>query len=134
MEAAASSSELTVLTWSVVLLIVHILIQLFLKMQDSSLSFLLTARDEEKPASEMSSRISRGLRNFGETYPAFIGLALALMVTSKTGGIAATGAWIWFWCRVAYIPIFAAGIWGLRTAVWLLSIVGLVMMLIRLWS
>ncbi len=73
-------------------------------------------------------------RNFVETYGAFVGLALALVVTGKAGGIGATGAWVWFWARVVYVPVFAAGIPAVRTLVWAVSIVGLVMMLIQLWS
>jgi uncharacterized MAPEG superfamily protein len=35
---------------------------------------------------------------------------------------------------VVYVPVFAAGIPGLRTGVWAISIVGLVLMLIRLMA
>ncbi len=59
-------------------------------------------------------------------------LALALAVTGKTGGLGATGAQVWFWARVVYVPIYAAGIPYLRTLVWTISAIGLILMLIAL--
>ena len=74
------------------------------------------------------------MHNLLETYPAFIALALALTVTGKTGGLAATGAVLWLIARLAYVVVYAAGIPVIRTAIWFASIVGLVLMLIRLLS
>ena len=76
----------------------------------------------------------RALKNLLETYPAFIALALALVVTGKTGGIGATGAWLWLLARVVYVVLYAAGIPVVRTLVWIASILGLVLMLIRLMA
>ena len=59
-------------------------------------------------------------------------LALALVVTGKTGGIAATGAWIWLIARLVYLLLYAGGVPALRTLAWLVSIIGLVLMLVRL--
>lgn len=132
MENAAATAEMTVLAWSVILLIVHIVIQVLLVVRDAGLGYAVSPRDEARKMSVATDRITRGLRNYVETYGAFIALALALVLTGKAGGIAATGAWIWFIARVVYIPIFWAGLPWLRTGVWSVSIIGLVMMLIRL--
>jgi uncharacterized MAPEG superfamily protein len=134
MEELKASTEIAVLAWSVILLIVHIVAQAVAFSKDTGAAYALSARDEEKEVSLLTSRLTRGLRNFVETYPAFVALALALAVTGKHGGIGATGALIWFWARVAYVPIFAVGLAGVRTAVWTVSMIGLVMMLIRLMA
>jgi uncharacterized MAPEG superfamily protein len=39
------------------------------------------------------------------------------------------GAQLYFWARVAYVPVYASGIPFARTAVWTVSIIGLVMVL-----
>jgi len=130
--AAATSTELTILAWSVVLLIVHIVVQTLSLVKDGGLGYAISNRDGEVAISLVTGRLTRGLRNFLETYGAFIGLALALAVTDKTGGLGATGALVWFWARVLYVPIFAAGIAVARTGIWTVSIIGLAMMLIRL--
>jgi uncharacterized MAPEG superfamily protein len=59
-------------------------------------------------------------------------VALALIVTQRTGGAGALGATIWILARIVYIPIYVFGIIYVRTLVWTVSIVGLVMMLWRL--
>ncbi len=52
-------------------------------------------------------------------------------MTGRSGGIAATGAWVWFLARVAYVPLYLFGVRYVRSLAYLVSMVGLVMMLIR---
>jgi uncharacterized MAPEG superfamily protein len=59
-------------------------------------------------------------------------MALGLIATGHTGGIGAIGAIIWLLARIAYLPIYLAGIIYVRTAIWAVSIIGLLMMLWRL--
>jgi uncharacterized MAPEG superfamily protein len=82
----------------------------------------------------LAGRLDRALMNLLETYPAFIALALALVVTGKAVGIGATGAWLWLTARVFYLVLYAAGIPVARTIAWFASILGLLLMLIRLMS
>lgn len=132
MEAAAASTEIWVLGWSAVLLLVQVVAQATAG-SDLGPTYLFSPRDEERVSkSVVARRLKRALYNLLETYPAYIALALALAVTGKTGGIAATGALIWIVCRVAYVLIYAAGIPVIRTFVWLASIIGLLMMAVRL--
>ena len=49
---------------------------------------------------------------------------------SGQGGSGALGATIWILARIVYIPIYLFDVIYARTAVWALSIVGLVMMLV----
>ena len=57
-----------------------------------------------------------------------------LWIQRKTGGIAATGAWVWLIARVVYLPLYAFGVPALRTLAWCVSIAGLVMMLWHLMA
>ena len=134
MEAAALSTEITVLGWSAVLLLLQVMAQAAAA-SDLGPTYLLSPRDEKRVSrSVVAGRLGRALKNLLETYPAFIALVLALVVTGKTGGLAATGAWLWLGARVVYVLIYAAGIPVLRTLVWLVSIIGLVLMILRLMS
>ena len=131
MEAAASSTEIAVLGWSIVLLLAQVLLQA-VSTYDLG-PYLLGPRDDNRQSGNvMAGRLKRALENLLETYPAFVALALALAVTGKTGGIAATGAWVWLIARVVYVPLYAFGVPAVRTLVWCVSIVGLLMMLFRL--
>jgi uncharacterized MAPEG superfamily protein len=130
-EAAAASTEITVLVWSVVLLLAQIIAQ-GVAIYDFGPKYLFSPRDEERQPNVIAGRLYRALTNLLETYPAFIALALALVVTGKAGGIAATGAWIWLAARIVYVLLYAAGVPVLRSLAWLVSVVGLLMMLVRL--
>ncbi|MDX3806180.1 MAPEG family protein [Bosea thiooxidans] len=132
MPALAITTEITVLGWSVVLLLVQIVLQAGTS-ADLGPAYLFSPRDEQRePRSLISRRLKRALDNLLESYPAFVALALALTVTGKAGGIAATGAWLYLAARVVYAILYAAGIPVIRTFIWMASIVGLVMMLWRL--
>ena len=126
-------TELLVLGWSVVLLLVHIGLQSVPATLELGSSWNAGPRDEErKPSSALAGRAERALRNFQETYPPFIGLALALVVSGQAGGLGATGSLVWIFARIAYIPLYMLGIPYIRSLVWVGSVVGLVMMLIEL--
>lgn len=132
MEALAASTEIRVLGWSVILLLVHIVLQSLSLIKDGGVGYAMSNRDGEVGISLVTDRLTRGLRNFVETYGAFIALVVALAATGKVGGLGATGALVWFWARVVYIPVFAFGVPVARTSVWTVSIIGLVLMLTRL--
>ena len=135
MQTVALSPIITLLAWSVVLLLVQVAMQAVSGVLEGGLPYAMSARDEgRKVQSLYAGRISRALDNLLETYPAFVALALALAVTGKTGGTGLLGAQIWFWSRVVYVPIYITGIPGVRTLVWAASVIGLVMMLIGLLS
>lgn len=132
MEAAATSTEIWVLGWSAILLLVQIIAQASAS-GDLGPGYLFSSRDDQRVSkSVVAGRLSRALHNLLETYPAFIALAVALALTGKTGGLAATGAILWIVARIAYVVIYALGIPVIRTLAWFASIIGLVMMAIRL--
>lgn len=125
--------ELTLLGWSVVLLVVAILLQGQLATRELGVGWNAGPRDDgRQPESPLAGRAQRALDNFKETYPAFVALALALAVSDRTGGLGATGAMIWFAARVVYHPLYLFGVPYLRSLVWSAAMLGLLLMLIRL--
>ena len=95
--------------------------------------YLATSRDKPAEARGVSyGRSCRALGNYLENFTAFVAVALALIATQRTGGAGAIGATIWILARIVYLPIYVFGIIYVRTAIWVISIVGLVMMLWRL--
>ncbi|WP_128290513.1 MAPEG family protein [Afifella aestuarii] len=132
MEAAATGLpvEMTLLGWSVILLIVHIIVQSGAATRETGLDYNASPRDEGNKAwGVMAGRSSRALKNFLETYPAFVAMALALAVTDKTGGLGAIGAHVWFWARIVYLPLYLLGIPYIRSIVWTISVGGILLML-----
>jgi uncharacterized MAPEG superfamily protein len=123
-------NELTCLELSVLLWIVHVLAQAFTARAEFGDAYLFSPRDKEKTAkAPIHGRATRALANYVENLGPFIALDLALIATNHAGGLGAT---IWILARIVYLPIYLAGISYVRTAVWAVSIVGLLMMLARL--
>jgi uncharacterized MAPEG superfamily protein len=131
--AAALPTELVYLAWSVVLLFVHIGMQGVLTVVATGARYNAGPRDEGREARGIhAGRAARALKNLIETYPAFVALALGLAVTGKTGGIGALGAALWFWARVAYLPLYLFGVAYVRSFAWGVAFIGLILMLIRM--
>jgi uncharacterized MAPEG superfamily protein len=125
--------ELSLLGWSVVLLIVYIVAQGALVVPLKGMTWNAGPRDEgQPPLGAYPGRATRALENFKETYPAFIALALGLAHADKTGGAGALGAELWFAARVAYLPLYVLGVPWLRSVAFGVSLAGLAMMLVRL--
>ncbi|OEI84073.1 hypothetical protein GRI33_09410 [Brucella sp. BO3] len=129
----SASPFLPLIGWSVVLLVVHILSQSMMATQELGSRWNAGPRDESlKPSGRLAGRAERASANFRETYPAFIALTLALVLKGDPSGWGILGAWLWFFSRIVYIPLYLAGIPYLRSFVWLISLVGLGIMLLAL--
>jgi uncharacterized MAPEG superfamily protein len=126
-------SELTCLELSIVLWLVHVLVQATAGNLELPFGYLFTSRDKPAPASGLLfGRATRALANYVENLTPFVALTLALIVTQRTSGAGAFGATIWILARIVYIPVYMLGIAYVRSAAWSISIIGLVMMLWRL--
>lgn len=125
--------ELQYLVYGVILLIVHVLVQATFSDLSKGIGWALGPQDENRDQSVVAARIQRALRNYLETLPAFIALALTLAVTEMGTATSALGAAIWFWARVAYIPAYASGIPLVRSVAFFASLAGLAMMILPLF-
>lgn len=89
-------------------------------------------RDNLPPPSPVAGRAERAARNTLENFVLFAALAIAAQVAAVSKDQVELGATIFFWARVAYLPVYLAGIIYLRTAVWTVGFVGLAMILVAL--
>ncbi|KAA0968275.1 hypothetical protein FPY71_18305 [Aureimonas fodinaquatilis] len=124
-------TELVILGLSVLLLFLHIMLQGQFATKERGFKWNAGPRDESKPLGIMAGRADRALRNFQETYPAFVALALGLAVTGQTGGLGAVGALLWIVARCVYLPLYLMGTPVIRSIVFGVSFFGLTLMLVR---
>jgi uncharacterized MAPEG superfamily protein len=123
-------SELLCLELAVVLWVVHVLCQAITARQEFGDMYLFSPRDEErKPKGVECGRARRALDNYIDNLVPFVAMDVALIATQHTGGLGAT---IWILGRIAYLPIYLMGVAYVRTGLWAISVVGLLMMLGRL--
>jgi uncharacterized MAPEG superfamily protein len=85
-------------------------------------------REGMPEASGLAGRAERAARNTLENLPLFVALALVAQAAGAVTPRVVLGAEIFFWARVVYVPVYWAGIAGVRTGIWGVSIAGLAMM------
>ena len=127
------STELTLLGWTLVLALVQIFLAAGVTTRDVGLKYNLSARD--KPvggASELAGRLTRAQHNLFETLPLFAAAVLIAHVAGREGGLTLRGAQLYLGARIAYLPVYALGTPILRTVIFMISIVGLVMILLAI--
>jgi len=96
------------------------------------LSEALGNRDHMRPLTVTGERATRALANLHEALPVFLGLALMGMIVAPEAAQAKTGALVFLVARVLYAGVYIAGVPVVRTLLWAVSWVGLVMMLVPL--
>ena len=124
------STELKMLEWAIGLGLVQILVVTVSSILRRGLIWNMGPRDHSgKPFSPVAARLERALQNFKESFPLFLGAVFLVQILGKNNSTSEWGSQIYFWCRLIYVPVYASGILGVRTVLWLASIVGIVMVL-----
>ena len=127
------TTELCLLLWSVVLGLVQIALAATCSVGQRGVAWAASARDEMKPPlAGIGGRLDRARGNFLETFPLFAAAVLAAQLLQQHDSLSVLGAQLYFWARLAYLPVYAAGIPYLRTLIWAVSIAGIVLLLVAL--
>lgn len=127
------STELKMLLYSSILGIIQLLITAHLSTLQRGIKWNLSARDQKPPElTGVAARMDRGFKNFMETFPFFIAAITIVQITQLQSTTSSMGAMIYFWARLVYVPLYAAGIPVVRTIVWSLSFIGLIMVIAAL--
>lgn len=127
------SIELQVLTWSVVLGFVHIVASSQAKSLQRGYRWTASARDEQLPAlTGVAGRLERALNNYLETFPFFAALVLAAHVGGVHSALTEWGSFLFLGARVLYLPLYAAGVPLVRSMVWNVAAIGMLLFIIAL--
>ena len=123
--------ELKLLAWTLVLALLQIMLPSHLRNRETGIAYNAGPRDEPgPPVGVVTGRLQRARANLYETLPLF-GLAILVAhAAGREGTLTAWGAWIYLIGRIVYVPLYAFGIPYVRSAVWLVSFIGFLMVLI----
>ena len=97
-------------------------------------AWLSGPRDNPRPVGVVAGRLDRALKNFLETFPLFAAALIACVAVGKLGPLTLYGSVAYVVGRALYVPIYAAGISMVRTLVWAVSIIGLVMVIVAFFQ
>jgi uncharacterized MAPEG superfamily protein len=123
------------LVWSGILTLLMLVVQLTLCTKAWTPPGLMDAfgnRENVPTPSGMAGRADRAARNMIQGMVMFLALVLAAQIAGKTAQIA-LGATVFFWARLVYWPLYLGGIVYLRTLAWIVSIIGLILIIKEVW-
>lgn len=89
-------------------------------------------RDTPFELPPLAGRLERAFANFMETYVFFCIIAICLNFAFRSDVVSVWGAHIYLVGRIAYVPLYAMGIRGVRSIAWAFSLLGLLMCLYTL--
>lgn len=124
------TSELHALVWAALLGLVHILAAAQVRTRQYGLAWNAGARDAVQPKpSPLAGRLARAQDNFFETFPLFVAAVLVVYLADLETDTTLIAAWGYLAARVAYLPLYAAGVPYVRSVVWLTAMAALVTLL-----
>ncbi|HVV95254.1 MAG TPA: MAPEG family protein [Hyphomicrobiales bacterium] len=125
--------ELQMLAWSVVLGLAEILVAVQAATMVRGVRWNMSSREEpQQPLAGMPGRLDRAYRNFLETFPFFAAAVLICHLAGRHDALTVWGVQLYFWARVAHFLLYAFDVVVVRSVVWLLSVVGIGLLLLAL--
>ena len=113
------------------LISIHIISPMFIGLffsKEITLDYLFSSRDIKVKPQLFYERAKRSFLNLYETFPIFIILVLFSMIKNVDNFDLSL---IWLILRYLYIPVYIFGIKYLRTVIWGLSFITLILMTIK---
>ena len=112
-------TETTILAAYGLLVLLTLLLQVLGSMQQLSMGYLMSSRDDNRGTTGMTARIDRALNNSIIAMTLFAPAILLLVIQEKTSATTLLAAQVFMIARIIYLPVYALGVPTVRTAAWL---------------
>lgn len=123
--------ELYVLCFSVVLGLVQIVLAAHAASLQRGYRWAASARDAPMPPlTGVAGRLARALANFLETFPLFLALVVVIHATGSYGSLSKWAAILYLAGRIAYLPLYAFGVYLARSLAWNVATAGILLLLV----
>jgi uncharacterized MAPEG superfamily protein len=127
------TAELQMLALSIVLGLVQIVLAAHAASLQRGYRWAATARDDPvAPLAGVAGRLDRALRNYLETFPLFVAAVLIAHLLGRHDWMTEWGVQLYFWGRIAYVALYAGGVFLVRSLVWNVATAGIVLVLLAL--
>jgi uncharacterized MAPEG superfamily protein len=127
------TAELTILVFAILLGLVHIVLASHAASLQRGYRWTASARDKPlPPLTGVAGRLARALQNFIETFPFFAAGVLIAQIAGKAGPLTFWGALLYLSGRVAYLFLYASGVFLARSIAWNVATLGIVLILLGL--
>ena len=119
--------ELYALLMAVLLGLVHLSAASFSFKAQVGNRYTVGPRDEGLQPTGRAARLHRANLNFLETFPYFAVCVLVVRLLDASGILSQLGCALYLAGRIAFLPLYAAGVPWLRTFSWNIATLGLVL-------
>lgn len=125
----APSFELAGLLVAVLLGLIHIVLASHSASLQRGYKWSASPRDESVlPLSGVAGRLARASANYLETFPYFASLVLAVHFSGLHGTLSTVGVALYLIGRVVYLPLYAFGVYLVRSLAWNVATAGIVLL------
>jgi uncharacterized MAPEG superfamily protein len=93
------------------------------------LRLMFSNRDHMPEPTPLAARARRASENMLENMVLFVPLLLVAVIARGDPKLVQAGAWTFLVARLAYFPVYLAGILYLRTAAWFVGVVGMALLI-----
>jgi uncharacterized MAPEG superfamily protein len=119
--------------WGVVVGFVHIIASSHAASLQRGYRWTASARDEPvQPLTGMAGRLERALKNFLETFPLFVALVFVAQLAGIHNQLTEWGSFLYLGARVVYLPLYAFGVFLVRSLVWNVAAAGMLLFVIAI--
>ena len=126
------TAALTALGWAIVLALVQVFLHAGARNKETGLDYNAGPRDEPGPPKRpITGRLERARNNLLETLPLFGFAVLVAWAAHRETHAVDIAAWVFLAARVIYVPLYALGVPKVRSLVWGVALIAL---LVILWD
>ena len=126
-----ATTQMQMLWASLALGFVYLLAAAFASITQRGTKWAAGPRDgATPPLNAVGGRLDRAWKNYLETLPVFVGAVFVQAAAGHDSALAPLGAQLYFWGRVAYLPMYATGWPFVRTLAWAVAMAVIVLLLV----
>lgn len=129
------SNEFTMLLFAMLLGFVQLFLAGHFVTRERGAAWNIGPRDETPPLkSKTAGRLDRAFKNFMETFAFFAVAVIIAAITGRHNWQTQVGAQVYVAARILYVPLYAFGVRGLRTVAFLISVIGIGLIIAALFQ